>query len=115
MAYNFHMDECEFVIYLSPVTRQNRYRHYCAWEGKEILEFRIQYEALMGNEWVAVVRYASAHGQPHRDVLHPNNKPETKDWLSDYVDIDVLTIGQREIIKNWPIHRQRFEQELKNG
>ena len=107
------MDEREFVIYLDPATRRNRYRRYHAWEGKQVLEFRIQYEALIGNEWVTVVRYDSAHGQPHRDVLHPN-KSETKQRFRDYANEEVLTIGQRDIRENWPIYRQGFEKELKH-
>jgi hypothetical protein len=105
------MGEREFVIYLDPATRQNRYRHYHAWEGKQILEFRIQYEALIDGEWFAVVRYDTAHGHPHRDILHPG-KAETKEWFSGYANAEVLTIGQHDIMENWPAYRQRFEKEM---
>ncbi len=63
------MGEREFVIYLD-VLNQNRYRHWHIRERGQIVEFRIQYETLIAGEWHPVVRYDSAHGQPHRDILH---------------------------------------------
>jgi len=108
------MDECEFVIYLDPKTRRNRYRHYRAWQGKQILEFRLQYEGLMGSEWVAILRYDAVDGHRHRDILYPK-QAETQEWSNEYTHTDVLVIGQRDIMENWPIYRQRFEAEMKNG
>jgi hypothetical protein len=106
------MGEREFLIYLDPTTRRNRYHHYHAWEGSQIIEFRIQYEALMDGEWVPVVRYDTAHGRPHRDVLHPDDS-ETKEWFDMYSSAEVLTFGQRDIMENWQTYRKQFEKELK--
>jgi hypothetical protein len=106
------MGEREFLIYLDPTTRRNRYRHYHAWEENQIVEFRVQYEALIDEEWVPVVRYDTAHGRPHRDVLHPDGS-ETKEWFDVYSVAEVLTIGQRDIMENWSLYRKQFEKELK--
>jgi hypothetical protein len=105
------MGQREFLIYLDPPTRKNRYRHYHAWEGKQITEFRIQYEALIENQWFSIVRYDSAHGRPHRDVMRPDGS-ETKEWFEAYSSAEVLTFGQRDIMENWPRYRQQFEKEL---
>jgi hypothetical protein len=70
--------EREFLIYLDPETRLCRYRHYHVSNGREIVEFRIQLEILVDEEWYPVVRYDTAHGRPHRDILHPNGE-QTKD------------------------------------
>ena len=58
------MGEREFMIYLDPEERLNRYRHYHVWQQNSIVEFRIQYEALIEEEWRPIVRYDSAHGSP---------------------------------------------------
>lgn len=44
------MGERELLIYLDPARRRNRYRHYHAWEGNQVVEFRIQFEALIDGE-----------------------------------------------------------------
>lgn len=78
-----NMTEREFLIYLDQEMRLCRYRHYHVSDGKEIVEFRVQLEILVGDEWYAVVRYDTAHGKPHRDILHPNGE-QTKDWFEGY-------------------------------
>ena len=105
------MGEREFLIYLDPDKRQNRYRHSHSWEGNKVVEFRIQFEALISGEWYVIVRYDTAHGRPHRDIMDPDGT-ETKEWLDLYSNAEVLTIGQRDIMDNWPAYRKRFEKEL---
>jgi hypothetical protein len=105
------MGEREFLIYLDPETRLCRYRHYHVWEGKEIIEFRIQLEILVAGEWHAVVRYDTAHGRPHCDILHPNGR-QTKKWFDEYSPAEVLTFGQKDIVENWSLYRDRFLKEM---
>jgi hypothetical protein len=102
------MGEREFMIYLDPEERLNRYRHYHAWQQGSIVEFRIQYEALIEGEWRPIVRYDSTHGSPHKDTLYPDGS-ETKEWFTLYSNAEVLTIGQRDIMENWPMYRVRYE------
>jgi hypothetical protein len=45
-------------------------------DGREIIEFRIQLEILVSGEWYAVIRYDTAHGKPHRDILRPSDPTE---------------------------------------
>ena len=90
------MGEREFIIYLDLQERLNRYRHYQSWQGNQITEFRIQYEAFIGDEWHPIVRYDTAHGKPHRDIL-PDGV-ETKEWFELYSNAETLTIGQRDIV-----------------
>jgi hypothetical protein len=105
------MGEREFLIYLDPKTRQVRYRHYHVWQGSQIVEFRIQLEILVAGVWYAVVRYDTAHGRPHRDLLRPSGR-ETKEWYDELSFADVLTFGQKDIMENWPVYRARFLKEL---
>jgi len=104
--------EREFLIYLDPETRLCRYRHYHVSDGKEITQFRIQLEVFVDEEWSPVVRYDTAHGKPHRDILHRTGE-QTKDWFEGYSVADVLTIGQKDIMDNWSVYRERFVKEKK--
>lgn len=38
-------------------------------ERGTVVEFAVQYEANIDGIWYRVLRYDSAHGYPHRDVL----------------------------------------------
>lgn len=105
------MNEREFVIYLDE-TQQNRYRHRHVWDQGHIVRFIVQYETFIINRWYPVVRYDSAHGQPHRDLLHPDGT-QTKEMCSGYSNAEILTIGQRDIMENWPSYRAKFRQEMK--
>ncbi len=105
------MGEKEFVIYLDEA-HENRYRHWHVWERGRIIEFRIQYEALITGYWYPVVRYDCAHGEPHRDTLHPH-ATQTKEMYSGFAIAEVLTIGQRDIMENWPQYRAEYEREMK--
>ena len=105
------MGQREFMIYLDPDKRLNRYRHYHVWEQSSIIEFRIQYEALIEGKWHAIVRYDTAHGGSHKDTIHPDGS-ETKEWFTFYDNAEVLTVGQRDIMGNWPAYRARYEREM---
>jgi len=105
------MGKREFTIYLDSGKRLNRYRHRHVWQQGSIVEFRIQYEALIGERWYTIVRYDNAHSKPHKDTLHPNGS-ETKEWFTLYSNAEVLTIGQRDIIENWPTYRARYERGM---
>jgi hypothetical protein len=106
------MAEREFLIYLDPETRLCRYRHFHVSKRKKVVEFRIQLEILVSGEWYPVVRYDTAHGKAHRDVLHPDGS-QSKDWFEGYTIEEVLTIGQKDILENWSAYRDRFEKEMK--
>jgi hypothetical protein len=106
------MAEREFLIYLDPETRLCRYRHLHVSERKKIVEFRAQLEILVEDEWHPVVRYDTAHGKAHRDVLHPDGS-QSKDWFEGYTIEEVLTIGQKDILENWSAYRDRFVKEMK--
>jgi len=73
------MTEREFLIYLDPETRSCRYRHYHVSKGKEIVQFRIQLEILVDEEWYSIVRYDTVHGKAYRDILHSNDRQKKID------------------------------------
>ena len=67
------MHEIEYLFYLDP-EETDRLRVIARKEKGEILGFVAQYEALISGEWRPVVRYDTAHGFAHRDVIRANGE-----------------------------------------
>lgn len=74
--------------------------------------FTIQYEAEIDGVWREIVRYDTAHGRPHKDLIHPDGT-ETKEEFIHYDNAQVLTFGQNDIRKNWKEYRRWYEKELR--
>ena len=106
------MSEKDYTIDLSP-DGKNRYRHYHRTIGGQVVEFRIQYEARIEGKWRAVVRYDSAHGYAHTDLLHPDGS-QTKTPFWGRTPGEVLTYGERDIKRNWQIYRAKYERGMRN-
>ncbi len=81
------------------------------WEDGRIVAFVIQYEVWIDGAWYPVVRYDTAHGYPHRDILHLDGT-QTKEFFMHYTNAEVLTLGQREIVENWMAYRAAYVKEL---
>jgi len=89
----------------------DRYRLYCMTERGQVVVFRVQYEAFIDGEWRAIVRYDTAHGFPHRDLLHPN-QPGEKTEYPGRSNAEVLTLGQEDIKRHWQTYRAQYEEEM---
>lgn len=76
-----------------------------------MIEFAIQYEALIEGKWRAVVRYDTAHGRPHKDIEHPDGT-QTKIEFPYHSNEEVLKIGQNDIRDNWERYREHYEREM---
>lgn len=103
------MSEKDYIFYLTP-QRTDRFRYSHALERGQIARFCVQYEALIEGAWQAIVRYDTAHGRPHKDLLHPDGK-QSKQEYPGYSPEEVLTLGERDIKANWRHYRATFEQE----
>jgi hypothetical protein len=42
--------------------------------GPDVVAFSLQLELLLDGRWRKVVRFDSAHGQPHRHVFYPDGR-----------------------------------------
>ena len=67
------MHEIEYLFYLAS-EETDRLRIIARKDKGEILEFVAQYEALISGIWRPVVRYDTAHGFAHRDVIKANGE-----------------------------------------
>ncbi|MFQ6101819.1 MAG: DUF5647 family protein [Anaerolineae bacterium] len=60
---------------------------------------KLIYEARIGERWHAIVRYDTAHGRPHKDILHPDSSQDKVEF-SGYSQEEVLTLGERYITEH---------------
>ena len=104
------MGEKEYLYYFTP-ERKDRFRYYHYLVRGRIVRFSIQYEARIGERWHAIVRYDTAHGHPHKDVLHPDGSQDRVEFYG-YSEAEVLTLGERDIKANWQRYRTEYEREL---
>lgn len=96
--------ESDYTLAISgDVSLRLRYRI----SGNDVEAFTVQLEYFVDGNWIPVVRYDSAHGIPHRDVLNPAGDVIAKEWLPGSFN-EVLTSSIRELRVNWKQHISRF-------
>jgi len=100
------MQEIEYLIYLTAEST-DRLRVSAQKMKGMILEFVVQYEALMSDQWQPIVRYDTAHGFAHKDIMKANGKTikqplffETYNLAFTYTTIDLKL--------NWKKYREDF-------
>lgn len=90
---------------------QNAARVSFETERNRVLGFMVQLECLFGDDWHPVVRYDTAHGFAHRDLLHPSGETEKK--ITPVRDFnEALTFAIQDLTKNWETYRRRYGQWL---
>lgn len=76
-------------------------------ENGQVVWFVVQYETIFNEERHPVVRYDSAHGAPHRDILSRDGEQD-KRWFEGMSYGEVMTMGLHDIKVNWRRYRRRF-------
>ena len=88
-----------------------RKRHEHHRRRNEIFEFVVQLEILIHGQWRPVIRYDTAHGFAHCDILHPSGKKEKVRMPSiDYKE--ALTYADEDLSQNWHFYQQRYMKEI---
>ena len=105
--------EIEFLETLSP--RESDRLRVWAWIEKGIVtSFVVQYEAMIEGRWHPVVRYDTAHGFAHRDLMRPRGAPEKQPIA--VADLNsAFTFAIRDVRVLWKQYRAGYEQELSRG
>jgi len=75
--------------------------------------FRVQYETKVNNTWYPVVRYDTAHGFAHRDILNKKGSVKKTPLFNQNYN-DALTFAENDLKTNWEYYKQRFLEE-ENG
>ncbi len=76
-------------------------------ERGAIVEFSVQYEALINSRWRKITRYDSSHYYPHRHVYYPN-RPEYKHAMNTTDNNNAFTEAQLVIKKNFRRMRESY-------
>ena len=78
-------------------------------EGGRVRRFTVQYETTIAGERFPVVRYDTAHGYAHRDILDRGGRVVAKDELAPGLSLgDALAIAERDLRQNWWRYRRAF-------
>ncbi len=100
--------EVDFVVRFGATDRYRR-RHLS--EKGRILSFVVQYETQIGDKWYPVVRYDTAHGFYHKDLMHPGKRSE-KIYIKVLDYNKALTLAEKDIKDNWEEYRESFMKEI---
>jgi hypothetical protein len=87
------------------------YRHLHVRVRERIVFFRVQLETRLGTEWLPLVRYDTAHGFAHRDLLDKRGQAEKTPLFNQDLN-DALTFAENDLKTNWQSYKQRFLEEL---
>jgi hypothetical protein len=99
--------------YVVRIGWDDRYRHLHIQKNGKIVFFRVQYETRIGNKWHPVVRYDTAHGFAHRDLLDINGRvKKTPLFNQDYND--ALSFAESDLKSNWLSYKQEFGEDSEN-
>ena len=79
-------------------------------EGGRVRKFAVQYLALIDDDWTPIVRYDNAHGEGHRDRLHPDGTKDTND-LNLYDLEETFEFALRDIRLFWEDYRSEYERQ----
>ena len=99
-----HIREIRFIVMLTP---EDRYRHYHMRYRGNVISFVVQYETLLRGKWQPVIRYDTAHGEPHTDVIRPDGTKDKR--LLHFPNFnDAFSYAEEDIKANWEQYRQRY-------
>jgi hypothetical protein len=105
------LNEKEFFIYLGNKLN-DRIRFRFKKEKGEIVDLVAQYETIINEKWMPIVRYDCAHGFFHRDVMHPNGDKEKK--LIDVPDLNfAFSYARQDLEDKWEWYKEQYLKRLK--
>lgn len=78
-------------------------------DRNRIILFVVQLECFIKEEWIPIVRYDTAHGFAHRDLMHPARPPEKKEIQVEDFNAG-LTFALQDLATNWKKYRERYEE-----
>ena len=103
--------EIEFLYPLS-IEGEDRLRVKAFTKGGDITGFVVQYEALLKGDWRPIVRYDTAHGFAHKDLIHPDGEEEKQPLYFPGYNL-AFTFAIQDLKISWSWYRRAYEEELK--
>ncbi len=91
---------------------KDRLRLHFKKEKGELFDILIQYETIVNEKWIALVRYDCAHGFFHRDLFHPNGDKEKK--AINVPDLKyAFTFARQDLEDKWEWYKEQYLKKLK--
>ncbi|KKL81458.1 hypothetical protein LCGC14_1994540 [marine sediment metagenome] len=104
----------KIVEYVTPLGLDGRRRTRHIREQNSIIEFVVQYEMEIKNKWYQVVRYDTAHGFAHKDIL--SYKGAIRKEKLPFNDLNLaLTFAEKDLKDNWQKYRASFLKEVEDN
>ncbi len=101
------------IEYALRIGLSDRYRHLHIQHDGKIVFFRVQYETQIGGLWYPVVRYDTAHGFAHRDLINIHGDiKKTPLFNQDYNN--ALTFAESDLKTNWHLYKRAFTEESRD-
>lgn len=73
----------------------------------------VQMEIFSNDKWHPVVRYDTAHGAAHKDLMHYDGRIDKMPIFGlDYTDS--LLFAETDLLANWENYREMFLKEIKH-
>ncbi len=107
-------EDIKVKCFVTPYAPDCRKRHQHHRYKNEIVEFIVQLEVLIKEKWYPVIRYDTAHGFAHCDIIHYSGKIEKVRMPTlDYKE--ALTYADEDLNENWQIYHSRYLKEVPRG
>ena len=104
------MHEIEYLLYLT-ADGIDRLRVIARKDKGEILEFIVQYETVILGEWRPVVRYDTAHGFAHKDIIRADGEVVKQPLFFETYNL-AFTFATLDLKMNWSQYKEALEKEL---
>lgn len=105
------MPKKKYVFMLTDKDRK-RHEHITEKSKVKVSGFVIQYEIFFEGKWMPVVRYDTAHGYVHKDLINPDgSKGKIFMGLTDLNE--ALTLADKDINENWERYKERYLRRIK--
>ena len=88
-----------------------RRRHYQETQRGQVVAFAMQLEVEVGDAWVPVVRYDTAHGVPH--VHRYETMTHASRQTLEMPAGEALTLAQEDLAQNWSQYRDEFVRRIR--
>jgi len=98
--------------YIYMLSDRDRKRHEHTIDKGRVIGFVVQYEVLIKNEWRPVVRYDTAHGFVHKDLINPDGSKEK--ILLGTADLnEALSLADKDVNENWERYKDRYFRRIR--
>lgn len=107
LTQNSSPKRIEYFRWLDIPEDVNRLRIKLDRAREEITYLVVQYETLIEEKWLAIVRYDTAHGYFHKDTLGPKGLISKESIpVTDFNEAVEYAI--KDLQENWEYYRQKF-------